>query len=53
MTRLAPAHVRPCPECSAGHHGNCDGTAWDDNLDTPVTCPCMEADPRQHLTVEA
>lgn len=32
--------VRICPECAAGKHGNCDTTAWDDEADLPVPCPC-------------
>ena len=44
MTR----HVRPCPECAAGKHLNCDGVTWDDDLDCETPCPCWEADPRRH-----
>ncbi|MGX9346625.1 DUF4326 domain-containing protein [Microbacterium sp. KNMS] len=33
-----PQHL--CPECKAGKHGNCDGTAWDDDADTLTTCTC-------------
>lgn len=29
-----------CPECKAGKHGNCDGTAWDDDKDDFTTCGC-------------
>ncbi|MEV8269128.1 histone-like nucleoid-structuring protein Lsr2 [Microbacterium oleivorans] len=29
-----------CPECVAGKHGNCDGTAWDLAEDQPTTCSC-------------
>lgn len=29
-----------CPECRAGKHGNCDGYAWDDQLDEPTACSC-------------
>lgn len=33
----------PCPECAQGKHGNCDGTAWDDESDGEAVCPCQEA----------
>lgn len=29
-----------CPECEQGKHGNCDGTAWDDNADAETECGC-------------
>lgn len=29
-----------CPECKAGKHDNCDGTAWDDQADEETACPC-------------
>lgn len=29
-----------CPECRAGKHDNCDGYAWDDDLDAMSTCRC-------------
>lgn len=29
-----------CPECAAGKHGNCDGTAWDLVADELTTCSC-------------
>lgn len=29
-----------CPECAAGKHTNCDGTAWDTATDAPTTCTC-------------
>lgn len=29
-----------CPECVAGKHGNCDGTAWDAVTDEPIPCGC-------------
>lgn len=32
-----------CPECRAGKHGNCDGTAWDNAADAPASCGCAEA----------
>lgn len=54
-TRTAPRHpgVRPlvggrvteqaiCPECAAGKHPNCDGTAWDHERDELTTCQCRE-----------
>lgn len=31
-----------CPECEQGKHGNCDGTAWDDELDELTTCRCND-----------
>jgi hypothetical protein len=32
-----------CPECVAGKHVNCDGQAWDEDLDQPGICPCWVA----------
>lgn len=32
--------LKPCPECRAGKHDNCDGATWDDINDRPATCPC-------------
>lgn len=29
-----------CPECAAGKHDNCDGTAWDTHQDEPTDCSC-------------
>lgn len=29
-----------CPECAAGKHENCDGSAWDTHQDEPTTCSC-------------
>jgi hypothetical protein len=29
-----------CPECIAGKHSNCDGTALDERTDFIVTCGC-------------
>lgn len=29
-----------CPECVAGKHQNCDGTAWDDERDDITECGC-------------
>lgn len=29
-----------CPECRAGKHPNCDGTAWDPDADAPTSCRC-------------
>lgn len=34
--------TRPCPECAAGKHDNCDGTAWDAARDERATCPCAD-----------
>jgi hypothetical protein len=31
-----------CPECTAGKHGNCDGTSWNPKADDVDTCPCAE-----------
>lgn len=31
-----------CPECVQGKHGNCDGTAWDDERDCLTICSCMD-----------
>jgi hypothetical protein len=33
-----------CPECSAGKHGNCDGTALDIETDEIVDCDCKHVD---------
>lgn len=33
-----------CPECQAGKCGNCDGSAWDVETDSPVLCPHYEQD---------
>jgi hypothetical protein len=35
------AAIRPCPECGAGKHRNCDGTSWDNFMDAPDACPCV------------
>lgn len=29
-----------CPECKAGKHGNCNGEAWDEEVDEPTSCGC-------------
>lgn len=31
-----------CPECNAGKHQNCDGTAWDAETDMPGACGCVD-----------
>lgn len=31
-----------CRECSEGKHGNCDGTAWSNELDAPAPCTCPD-----------
>lgn len=31
-----------CPECKAGKHDNCDGTAWDDEKDELTECFCKK-----------
>lgn len=33
-----------CPECRAGKHRNCDGTAWDTEKDAPAPCECTDAE---------
>lgn len=33
-----------CPECRAGKHPNCDGTAWDVEADGPTVCTCHTLD---------
>lgn len=33
------------PECQADKHWNCDGTSWDNDLDTRVACPCICHEP--------
>lgn len=33
-----------CPECAAGKHDNCDGTAWDTDADQSTRCACAAAD---------
>lgn len=40
---VADLPTRPCPECAAGKHGNCDGTTWDNTRDERVPCPCPSA----------
>lgn len=35
-----------CRECTEGKHGNCDGTAWDNDADAAVACLC---DDQQHV----
>jgi hypothetical protein len=40
---VKPTSIR-CPECAAGKHGNCDGTALDTATDEFVPCPCASAD---------
>lgn len=42
MTNITPEEP-VCPECRAGKHGNCDGSAWDDELDMLTECACAEA----------
>ena len=32
-----------CPECAAGKHPNCDGTAWDHDTDRAALCCCDNA----------
>ena len=34
---------RSCPDCEQGKHRNCTDTAWDNELDDLVPCPCAEA----------
>jgi hypothetical protein len=43
--KLAAAlHPLPvCPECLAGKHGNCDGSAWNDAADDLDRCHCPNA----------
>lgn len=36
--------VRDCPDCAAGKHGNCDGSAWCTTCDTQELCPCAQVD---------
>lgn len=33
-----------CPECVAGKHDNCDGTAWDTEKDEETVCGCEHED---------
>lgn len=35
-----------CPECKAGKHRNCDGTAWCIFRDEPTECSCVECELR-------
>lgn len=35
-----PGDSPVCPECAAEKHANCDGTAWDNELDCHVACEC-------------
>lgn len=39
-------HADPvvCPDCTAGKHPNCDGTAWDHVTDAPTACTCTDGD---------
>jgi hypothetical protein len=32
-----------CPECNAGKHQNCDGSAWNDAADDVDVCACERA----------
>jgi len=34
---------RACPDCEQGKHRNCTDTAWDNEMDMLVPCPCAEA----------
>lgn len=34
---------RACPDCLAGKHDNCDGSAWDLRSDASCPCPCAQA----------
>lgn len=36
---LRDDHV--CPECRAGAHKNCDGSAWCFEDDRPTECACV------------
>lgn len=36
---MPPIHPT-CPECIAGKHTNCDGSAWDPEKDEIVLCEC-------------
>ncbi|MGU3358197.1 hypothetical protein ACLBWJ_13160 [Microbacterium sp. M4A5_1d] len=43
-----------CPECVAGKHPNCDGTAWDDVADAVAGCACSAhatepTEPSEHI----
>jgi hypothetical protein len=33
-----------CPECQQGKHQNCDGLAWDFEIDKLTHCDCEEGD---------
>lgn len=35
-----PSKDHICPECKAGKHTNCDGSAWCNALDRDVFCYC-------------
>ncbi|MBD3784577.1 MAG: hypothetical protein IE926_16780 [Micrococcales bacterium] len=37
--------LRPCPECAAGKHQNCDGATWSDLTDRAMPCPCRSCTP--------
>lgn len=39
LTLKMDGYPADCPECKAGKHGNCDGTAMDINDDL-VPCAC-------------
>lgn len=33
---------RLCRECRDGKHVNCDGVAWNEEIDAPDTCQCSD-----------
>lgn len=46
--RLAGTPGPICPECKAGQHLNCDGTAWDTDRDQRTDCGCFLTSPIEH-----
>jgi hypothetical protein len=42
---------RPCPECNAGKHQNCDNHTLDETTDELVPCPCSEAGHEPGMTL--
>jgi hypothetical protein len=41
---LAKLNGPTCPECVAGKHLNCDGTALDEAHDEITACRCVDCD---------
>lgn len=37
-------YIWVCPECVQGKHVNCDGIAWDADIDEPTDCACIQCE---------